>query len=404
MRHKLSRAIKSTRPVFHITHYYPVHAAVNLLGCVFLCTQIVYAAAEGKSDLTAAELESVRTQIRDVESNIETARNETGMLLKELQTKEIAASNVSDKLEKIEAQINDQVKRLAKLRVQKSASELSLKEERKHLAQQIRAAYKMGKNDYLKLLLNQQDPARTGRMLAYYDYYNQARTIRINKVSDSLRELAQLQQTIQSETIQLDQLRAVQLAELEEFTVYRASRKDIVARLHGYIEEQGKQLQTLQKNEQELASLVNKLREEESIVQIYEEMPAFNTLEGKLSWPVRGKIKSRFGALRKGGKLRWQGVTIAAGSGTEIRAISTGKVIFADWFRNMGLLIILDHGDGYMSLYGHNQRLLKKVGDWVQTDENIAKVGDTGGQQQSGLYLEIRQNGKPLNPGLWCKG
>lgn len=404
MRHKLSPAIKSTRPVFHITHYYPVYAAVNLLGCIFLCTQITHAAAAGKSVQTAAKLESVRTQIRDVESNIEAARSETELLLKDLQTEEIAATSVSNKIEKIEAQINSKVKRLAKLRVRKSASELSLEQERKHLAQQIRAAYKTGKNDYLKLILNQQDTTRVGRMLAYYDYYNQARTIRIDKVSASLTELAQLQQTIQAETIQLDQLRAVQLAKLEEFTVYRASRKDIIARLHGYIEEQGKQLQTLQDNEQELASLINKLREEEAIVQIYEEMPAFNTLKGKLSWPVRGKIKSRFGALRKGGKLRWQGVSIAANSGTEIRAISTGKVIFADWFRNMGLLIILDHGDGYMSLYGHNERLLKKVGDWVQTDENIAKVGDTGGQQQSGLYLEIRQNGKPLNPGTWCKG
>ncbi len=240
-------------------------------------------------------------------------------------------------------------------------------------------------------------------MLAYYDYYNRARIMRINKVTYSLENIARLEQSIQSETTQLDNLGAEQLAKLEEFTLHRISRKKIISRYHSYIEEQGEQLQTLQKNEQELASLVNKLPTQETIVKIFEETPPFNILKGKLNWPVQGQITSRFGALRKGGKLKWQGVTISTDRGTEVTAITTGKVIFADWFRNMGLLIILDHGDGYMSLYGHNERLLNKVGDWVQAKEIIAKVGDTGGQQQAGLYFEIRHSGTPVNPGLWCK-
>lgn len=351
----------------------------------------------------AAELESVRTQIRDVESNIQAARTKTDILFKELQENESAASTISNKLQTIDARIEAKLVRLAKLKVEKSVSEKKLENERELLAQQVRAAYKTGQNDYLKLLLNQEDPALVGRMLTYYDYFNLARRHRIDKVTESLRNIAHLEVRIKSETTQLDQLRGEQMAKLEEFTLYRISRKKIISRLNSYIKDQDKQLQTLQKNEQELESLVNKLRQEETIIQNYEEIPPFNTLKGKLKWPARGKLTTRFGAPRKGGKLRWQGVTISAGNGTEVHAISSGKVVFANWFRNMGLLIILDHGDGYMSLYGHNERLLKKVGDWVKTDENIAKIGDTGGEQQPGLYFEIRQSGAPLNPGLWCK-
>ena len=144
------------------------------------------------------------------------------------------------------------------------------------------------------------------------------------------------------------------------------------------------------------------MKEDESVVRNFEEITPFNQLRGKLNWPVKGDLKNRFGSLRKGGKLRWQGVRIAADSGNDVEAVSPGRVIFADWFRNMGLLIIIDHGNGFMSLYGHNERLLKKAGDWVSAREVIAKVGDTGGQQEPNLYFEIRRGGNPVNPALWC--
>ena len=176
-----------------------------------------------------------------------------------------------------------------------------------------------------------------------------------------------------------------------------------MAKLQSYISDQGRQLQVLQRNEQEIETLVNQLRHQENIVKSFEEVPPFTNLKGKLKWPVIGKIGAHYGRSRKGGKLKWQGVLIRAVSGADVHAVSTGKVIFADWFRNLGLLIIIDHGNGYMSLYGHNERLLKKVGDWVLADESIAKVGDTGGQEQPNLYFEIRSSGMPVDPALWCK-
>ena len=271
------------------------------------------------------------------------------------------------------------------------------------MAQQARAAYKAGRNDYLKLLLNQEDPNLIGRILVYYDYFNRARSNRIEKINKSLDEINRIKVNIQAEKGKLDNLRNEQLGKLEDFTQSRNARKQIIQKLQEYINDTGKQLQVLQRNEREIEELVSGLQQQDSIVRSFEETPPFNTLQGKLKWPVSGKISSRYGALRKGGKLKWQGVMIRADAGTDVRAISSGKVVFADWFRNLGLLIILDHGNGFMSLYGHNERLLKKVGDWVPADENIAKVGDTGGQEQPNLYFEIRNGGVPVNPGLWCK-
>ena len=136
---------------------------------------------------------------------------------------------------------------------------------------------------------------------------------------------------------------------------------------------------------------------------MYEDMPPFGSLKGQLKWPVAGRLLERFGSQKKGGNLKWQGVLIDAESGTRVNAVGAGKVVFADWFRNLGLLIIIDHGDGYMSLYGHNQNLLKNTGDWVMPGETIATVGDSGGQTDTALYFEIRQGAEPLNPSLWCK-
>ncbi|MBF8268677.1 MAG: Peptidase M23 protein [Gammaproteobacteria bacterium] len=369
---------------------------------IYLCC-IVIAFAEEDNAQKAAELETLRTRIKDVESNIQAARSETDQIYKDLQDNEVAAAAVSQKLADIDKDINNSVQSLAELNVKQSAMQATLGEERKYLAQQIRAAYKMGKNDYLKLLLNQEDPARIGRMLAYYDYFNKARALRINQVQETLAGISLLERQIQTEKAALDQLRAEQLVKLEEYTSHRISRQGIIIRLENFIAEQDKQLHTLQLDEQELAELVSRLEQPESIVQTFEDIPPFNKLKGKLAWPVKGELKSRFGGLRKGGKLKWQGVSIAAASGNDVEAVSPGRVIFADWFRNMGLLLIIDHGGGYMSLYGHNERLLKKVGDWVGEREAIAKVGDTGGQQQPNLYFEIRHSGNPQDPGLWCK-
>jgi murein hydrolase activator len=349
------------------------------------------------------QLQNIRSKIKNVESGIEEAKEEIDSLLVNLRKNEQARVDLLVKIKKSEKKIDTKDKHLKELADSKDKQEALLNTQRDHLSEQIRAAYKTGRSNYLKLLLNQEKPEQVGRMLAYYEYDTRARADQIASINLVLSEISSLEEKIQVETQQLTLLQINQKAKLDEFKSFRNSRRTTRNKLQAYIDEQDIQLQLLQKDEQELTKLVGKLKHQELAIQVYEDMPPFNSLQGKLNWPVRGKIASRFGSTRKGGKLKRQGVTIVAKSGDEVKAITAGKVVFADWFRNMGLLLILDHGDGFMSLYGHNERLLKKSGDWVLADELIARVGDTGGQQKSGLYFEIRQSGNPVNPTLWCK-
>ena len=377
-----------------------------LLSCLSLLSisiSTIVLANMSATEQKSSELESLRSQIRDVESNINAATSKSENLLKELQKFEAAAAKVSQVIDDLQNSISVKKNALAKLEAEQDAKEASLDKERQLLSRQIRLAYKTGRNDYIKLLLNQEDPALVGRILAYHNYFNEARSERISKVNVVIEKIITNQQEITVETQKLEALRASEQAKLDEYQSYRQSRSKTLKQLQQYAQSQNKQLQILQRNEEELSLLIEKLRQEEAIVDLYENMPPFDSLKGSLSWPIKGKFTHRFGQQRKGGKLTWQGVTIRAKSGADIHAVSTGKVVFADWFRNMGLLLILDHGDGYMSLYGHNQALVKKSGDWVRTGDIIAKAGDTGGQSESALYFEIRKNGTPQNPVSWCK-
>lgn len=367
----------------------------------------VNAAAEepdGAGSEESARLGELRDRIRDVESNLRTARDDSEALMTELQEAETAIGQTGARLHELNAAIALKTASLARYRIEEESQQEILSRERTQLAAQIRAAYKTGRHDFLKLLLNQEDPALIGRMLAYHDYYSRARARNIESVGVVLLRLEDVQRAIREEAAQLEQLQGLELAKLTELQSHRESRSAVLARLRDYIDSQDRELQVLQRNERELAALLDRLVEEQSEARIFAAAPPFANLKGQLEWPVDGTITNRFGAPRMGGRLRFQGVTINADAGTAVHAVSTGKVIFADWFRNMGLLIILDHGGGFMSLYGHNETLLKKAGDVVRPGEVIARVGETGGQEQAGLYFEIRESGNPLDPDLWCRG
>jgi len=383
------------------------HKTVFLCFCFFLTIafQSLTIAAEIDTEQIEKDhkLETIRTQIKNVESSIETAKRDVDELFSQLRHNEVAAAEVAEKIETLQRQVSEKNQTLAELEQNKSEQETKLSTQRQYLAEQIRAAYKTGRNNYLKLILNQEQPDSVGRMLAYYDYDVHARSERITSINLGITEISALEQQIQEQTQAMLIIQQDQENKLKQFKTYRNSRHETTNDLQSFINKQGAQLQILQINEQELENLVGQLKHQDLAIQTFEDMPSFNSLRGQLNWPIKGRITSRFGSLRKGGKLKWQGVNISARSGVEVKAISTGKVVFADWFRNMGLLLILDHGDGFMSLYGHNERLLKKSGDWVIADDLIARVGDTGGQQLSGLYFEIRQSGNPIDPVLWCQ-
>ncbi len=371
---------------------------------VFLFALLVSIAsiAEQPAPENANKLEDVRARIRDVQSGIKAARDEADALQEELQQAEESAAKLRSHLSEIEHDAGSREQRLSDLRTMAAAQQAALTRESGQLGWQVRVAYMAGRDDYLKLLLNQEDPALIGRMLAYHDYFNRARLKKIQAMGQAMDDLARVQVEIQDETARLDALRQQELAQLGKLDIYRQSRHEIISRIQTQISDQDRDLQRLRKNEQELTGLLDRIQRKQSVVAEFEEHTPFAGLKGKLSWPVQGRMATPFGSERKGGRLRAQGVTIAASAGQDVHAVSDGRVVFADWFRNMGLLLIVDHGSGYMSLYGHNEALLKKAGDLVAAGERISRVGDTGGAEEPGLYFEIRHDGTPQDPVLWC--
>lgn len=361
--------------------------------------------ADERDDKNASQLNEIRTRIKNVETRIKGARDEAEKLQKELRKNEITTAETLTRLHEFELESAKKNAELEVLKFEQAEHTDVLELEKEKLTHQIRAAYQTGRNDYIKLMLNQENPALVGRALAYYDYHNKARSERIGQVKQTLANLKQIQTSILDQTNKLESLKLEHEKKLRDFHQFRATRRDIIARLQRDINEQGIELQTLQENERELGKLIQGLEQKQAVtIEMYEDMPPFNTLKGRLNWPAKGRLLKRFGSSKKGGNLKWQGVLIDAETGTSVKAISTGKIVFADWFRNLGLLVIIDHGDGYMSLYGHNQNLLKNTGDWVLAGEKIATVGDSGGQTDTALYFEIRKGAEPLNPSRWCKG
>ena len=349
------------------------------------------------------ELETVREQIKTVESDIETNKNKTRILQQELRDNEISESRIAIEIRDIEQQQTEVLKSLEYLVNNKSRVKNSLEQEKNQLAMQIRAAYMTGRDDHLKLILNQEDPSRIGRILTFFEYHNRSRIKQIDSLIKKLDHLKSIETQIDKKNTELENLKILHFQESEEIRANRLSRQSIISELEKHIETQGLKLQTLREQENALAGLFDDLDNNEQFPLEFKNISPFNSLKGKLNWPVEGTLVNIFGSKKNKAGLKWQGVKINAETGSEVRAISSGKVIFADWFKNLGLLIILDHGEGFMSLYGHNQGLLKKSGEWVLDNEIIAYSGDTGGQNTPGVYLEIRHNGKPLNPVLWCR-
>ena len=267
----------------------------------------------------------------------------------------------------------------------------------------MRAAFVIGRQGFLKLLLDQRDPGAVSRNLRYYDYFNRARARRIHAVTKELDRIDTLRASIAHQMDALHRLQARQRQEKGSLQDQQRARGEVLAKVNARIKTRSQRLARMVDNEHRLETLLQRLRQALSDIPDTAGNLPFRRLKGRLQWPSKGTIENRFGDSRRLGNLKWHGVLIDAGMGADVHAVYHGRVAFADWLRGFGLLIIIDHGDGYMSLYGHNQSLYKEVGDWVETGEVIASVGNSGGRNHPGLYFEIRHNGVPTNPVLWCR-
>jgi septal ring factor EnvC (AmiA/AmiB activator) len=375
------------------------HALLPLLFCL---SAPLLAASEVQSRY--AELERLRQRITALQGELQQDRSRYDTLLGELRRVERQIGRIGRSINELKRKLTEQEKMLAGLQARRATLQASIVEQRRYLGGQIRAAYAMGRQESFKILLNQQDPSVVGRTLTYYDYLNKARSQRITNLNDTVAELEQVRHKLQSETERLQVLRRQREQEQKEMSASRQERQGVVTGLQAEIGGKDRQLTGLLADESELKSLLRALTD------ALEDIPAepgnhqpFARLKGKLPWPTSGSRLVAYGEPRRVGNLRWQGVVIAGREGQEVRAVSHGRVAFADWLRGYGLLLIIDHGDGYMSLYGHNQSLYREAGEWVERGDLIAAVGNSGGMGKSALYFEIRKDGKPTDPVRWCR-
>jgi septal ring factor EnvC (AmiA/AmiB activator) len=385
-----------------------------------------------------AELHKLRARLKQLEEQYQNSRESQADATDALRQSEKAISEARRSLRGLELQQQSTQATLKQTREQSADLNARIGGRRQKLAELLRTLYQRGQGDSLKLLLNGQDPNQTARNLHYLGDVSRAQSALIDSLRADLMKLSALQHTAQAKNRELEKIKADQLSQQEKLLQERQSRQQVLKQISLQVQSQRKEIATLRRNEQRLTELVQRLaalmanREAERRaraaarlgsgkqaepgaarrpVGINTAVPevgdgghsAFSRLKGLLHLPVRGELMNRFGSPREEGGPNWKGVFIRAAGGAEVRAIAGGRVVFADWLRGFGNLIILDHGQGYMSLYSNNESLYKQAGDAVKTGDAVASVGNSGGQAEPGVYFELRYKSRPINPMDWVK-
>jgi len=356
--------------------------------------------------LTQAEAEArlgqLKTEISSLKRDLEHARTTLSDEQEALKAADLEIQANALALRELESDRQIHEQELSKLNIDRQNYLSSLDKRREVLAMQILTAYRLGRESRLKLVLNQDSPALLSRTLAYYDYFSRSQASQINELREVIQTLDQMQNKINVELSAMNEVQKNQQTVLDEMTGQRNERQAIIESLSSQIDTDEVRLAEMQRDRKDLETLLEKLSN------VLADIPADlgkrlapQDLKGKMPMPVKGRVKHAFGQPRTAG-LRWQGWLIGAGNGSEVKAIAYGRVAFSDWLRGYGLLMIIDHGDGFMSLYGNNESLLHEVGDWVEPGAVISTVG-TSPLNGNGLYFEIRKNGKAMDPVVWLK-
>ncbi|NLY16804.1 MAG: peptidoglycan DD-metalloendopeptidase family protein [Gammaproteobacteria bacterium] len=399
--------------------------------------------------LPADERSRAQQDIRKAEQDIA----ELEKLIRQIQTEKSAAQQALQQTEKeigdleknirsLEAEQKKNEQEILEFEIEKGKFESRRRQQQKLVALQSRAAYQAGQSEPLRLFFNQQDPALVSHNLTYYQYLQQARQQQIKQFQATVQQLSELQAAIDLHQQELEQQKTQLQQQRDQLAELRQQRRQLVAELDK--KQQGRQQQlSSRKQEQKklndlLAAIEQKLarqaeqerlrrererqlalQQNQARIRQQQQAPArggqqvssqfshpggnFAQARGKLPWPVNGRLLAGFGSPRNDTRSKWDGVLIQAAEGHQVRVIHPGRVVFADWLRGSGLLVIVDHNDGYLSLYGHNQSLLVSAGDNLKAGQPIATVGNTGGQSQSALYFAIRKQGQATDPGQWCR-
>lgn len=395
-----------------------------------------------QADRKQSELDALKQRLQTLQQDFHATQAHQQEAADELRQSERAISSAVRQLRQLDGERQRTQGDLQSLTQQVEATSARIREQQAHLAQTLKGAYLRGQGDALKLMLNGADPNQTARDLRYLAQLSRAQQTMIESLRADLAQLSALQQQATQKTTELTQLKAAHEAEQKKLVADKQAREQVLQKLSVKIQQQRREISNLKRNERSLTQLVERLNrlmaqqaEREAAraraaqkaqqkreaergaagqprrpVAVNTDTPVafrsgqpFSRLKGLLHLPVAGELMNRFGAPREGGGLSWKGLFIRAAQGTAVKAIAAGQVVFAEWLRGFGNLIIVDHGDGYMSLYSNNESLYKQVGERVQPGDTIAAVGNSGGQPDSGLYFELRHQSRPVNPLDWVK-
>lgn len=406
---------------------------------VRFCVLLAFAAASpglwAESDVAKArELADVQVKIRKVGANVKKLAEERNAEIARLRKLEKQYGEQINALDAVKAEIQQQEQTLGEVRRNIAATEKKLHAQRENLQGLVKSAHAMSHKEGLDVLLNQRDPALSGRMLVYYEYISKARLQTLQAIEDDFKNLRQLEARKDTESQLLQVALEKKQQETDALKLLKQQRENLVAQISRDHLDKRDQLASLMQDEKKLAALVASLQKTDDNgpqahppEPIVEKKPAiiqqpslqaqskkaenragppqmgkaFADLRGQLPWPVQGAIVERFGSRRF--ETTWDGTVIGAREGDAIRAVAAGRVVYADWLRGYGLMLIVDHGKGFMSLYAFNQSLHKSVGEYVKTGDVLASVGRSGGRSSAALYFGIRQKGRAVDPEKWCR-
>jgi septal ring factor EnvC (AmiA/AmiB activator) len=383
-----------------------------LAGFVLLLLLASPCAVPAGSGAREKELRELRGRIEALQKGLAEAEELKTEAVDALRESERAISETNRALRELATQSRELDRRLRELGEETSKREAALKSQQALLARLLHQQYIGGQAEPLRLLLNREDPNEIARRLHYFGYISRARGQLITETRDSLERLQQLARETGEKAAELGAVTAESRSLRDRLGREKRAHSRVLARISRDIQRQRREIGTLKRNEGRLARLIERLSKvvartpaprarNERVPQASAGGGPFPDLKGKLNLPVRGELANRFGSPRADGGVVWKGLFIAARAGEEVKAIADGRVVFADWLRGFGNLLIVDHGDAYMSLYGNNEALYKRVGDAIRAGEAVAAVGASGGNADSGLYFELRHQGRPLDPLEW---
>lgn len=377
--------------------------SVVLLLVFFLAATVHATEAPRAAD--TEKLEQLRERISALKNELVEMSGQRDVMQDKLEKAEKEIGLVTATLRGLDNEAEQARKGLVDLQRKFDTEQRNLEKTRVILERELQIAYMTGKQEQIKLLLNQEEPAALGRLMVYHQYFMRARAQAMEDIRTTLERLAAIEHKQALKRNEIGELIERQQKKSLQLRVRQDRRREILAQLQDRLSSKTDQLVALEEDERRLQQLVQSLQQAiRDILPTGGEYVSLRSLKGKLAWPVTGHISMHYGKQHTSGKLRSRGIHISSAAGADVHVIARGRVVFADWLRGFGLLVIVDHGDNYMSLYGQNSSLYKEVGEWVDRDEVIAAAGSSGGRARAGLYLELRKDGRPFNPGSWFYG